>query len=387
MKIIPLCLVFLLAVTAFAAIGCNDRPDDPGDDQGDVTTQTSGGSEQEPSTGEDGETDPERVINFYYSMDIDGNGFWENVRALDYITNIDVILASLPHNVHRVSDDELQNEINMIMASFPSDQRVTDREVEYGDRVNIDYVGSINGVEFPGGSTGGMGTEVTAGSMDYIDDFLFQIIGYMPGETVNVEVTFPDNYHAEDLAGKDALFITEINYIVGAPELNDQFVYSNFHDFYGWSNVAEMETDIRNNLQITDIRAYLSTLQVREIPNVIINYFEQSMLHSYAEAAGHYGMELDEFLLAYSGILSIDELMAMNNDSIREMATLQLFIQTIAEHENISVNRQDVADYFEQYFGSDDFSMFEEEYGLPYLLQFILGEKVLNLVAESLYAR
>ena len=83
--------------------------------------------------------------------------------------------------------------------------------VQDGDSVNIDYVGSIDGVEFEGGSTGVTGTTLVIGSGYYIDDFEEQLIGSHPGDTVDVNVTFPEDYGKEELNGKDALFQVTIN--------------------------------------------------------------------------------------------------------------------------------------------------------------------------------
>ncbi len=92
--------------------------------------------------------------------------------------------------------------------SYSTDTALT---VEDGDTVNIDYVGAVDGIEFDGGSTQGMGTDLVIGSGSYIDDFEDQLIGAHPGETVEVNVTFPDDYSSSDLAGKDAVFTVTIN--------------------------------------------------------------------------------------------------------------------------------------------------------------------------------
>ena len=89
--------------------------------------------------------------------------------------------------------------------------RDTSRAVEYGDEVNIDYVGSVDGVEFEGGSTEGYGASLEIGSHRYIDDFEDQLVGHYIGETVDVYVTFPEDYGKEDLNGKEALFVVTIN--------------------------------------------------------------------------------------------------------------------------------------------------------------------------------
>lgn len=84
-------------------------------------------------------------------------------------------------------------------------------EVADGDTVNIDYVGTVDGVEFAGGNTQGNGTDLVIGSGSYIDDFEEQLIGAHPGDTVEVNVTFPEQYGNEELNGKDAVFEVVIN--------------------------------------------------------------------------------------------------------------------------------------------------------------------------------
>ncbi len=83
--------------------------------------------------------------------------------------------------------------------------------IEDGDTVNIDYVGSIDGVEFDGGSTQGNGADLVIGSGTYIDNFEEQLIGTHPGDTVDVIVTFPEDYGAEELSGQEALFVVTVN--------------------------------------------------------------------------------------------------------------------------------------------------------------------------------
>ncbi len=83
--------------------------------------------------------------------------------------------------------------------------------VQDGDTVNIDYVGTVDGTAFDGGSTDGNGADLVIGSGSYIDDFEEQLIGSHPGDQIRVEVTFPDNYSSEELSGKDAVFDVTVN--------------------------------------------------------------------------------------------------------------------------------------------------------------------------------
>ena len=93
----------------------------------------------------------------------------------------------------------------------PSYSTDTSLTVKDGDTVNIDYVGKIDGTAFDGGSTDGQGTDLVIGSGSYIDDFEDQLVGAHPGDEVEVTVTFPDDYSAADLAGKEAVFDVTVN--------------------------------------------------------------------------------------------------------------------------------------------------------------------------------
>ena len=93
----------------------------------------------------------------------------------------------------------------------PSYDTDSSLEVKDGDTFNIDYVGKIDDVAFDGGSTDGNGTDLVIGSGSYIDNFEEQLIGAHPGDEVEVKVTFPDDYQATDLAGKEAVFDVTVN--------------------------------------------------------------------------------------------------------------------------------------------------------------------------------
>ena len=326
---------------------------------------------------------------FYHSAGIDANGFWEGIKALDYVEIFNYQAMSIPNEVHSITDDELQVEIDNLLANYPS--QIMDRAVADGDLVNIDYVGSVDGVEFANGSTGGMGTDVTAGGADYIDDFLTQIIGYMPGDTVNVEVTFPDPYQNNtDLSGKDALFITTINYIVGEglPELTDDFVRLNLSFDYGWATVDEMKEGIRNNLQKNAIQQYIQQyfteqVNVKSVPDKLTTYQENSMMDYYEYYAAAYGMELDEFLSTYVGYSTEKELKEAAREDNKNSAALSLIFQAVAEDAGIMVSDEDVANYFLKYYGSSDYSSYVESHGLPYLKQIVLRQKVFDCIIEG----
>ena len=108
-------------------------------------------------------------------------------------------------------DDEVNSQVDSLLSqhAFYSDDAT--KEVKDGDTINLDYVGTVDGVAFDGGSTNGNGTTLTIGSGTYIDTFEQQLIGSHPGDSVTVNVTFPEDYGNADLAGKPAVFECVVN--------------------------------------------------------------------------------------------------------------------------------------------------------------------------------
>ncbi len=119
-----------------------------------------------------------------------------------------IVDAVKPFSSSDDADEATTESVTEEGVSYSTDTSLT---IEDGDTVNIDYVGSIDGVEFSGGSTNGAGTDLTIGSGSYIDDFEEQLIGYHPGDTVDVTVTFPEDYGVDELNGQEAVFEVTIN--------------------------------------------------------------------------------------------------------------------------------------------------------------------------------
>lgn len=381
-KIIMCCSIALVVILASALIIVLVNRDTSGDDTLGRYTSGSDASGNDLSYNDTSGNDTAGIA-FSYSEDIDENGFWEGIRALDYVEIFNYQSMTIPNDIHNISDGDLQAAINSLLEYYyPETKQIMDREVADGDRVNIDYVGSVDGVEFDGGSTGGSGTDVTAGSTGYIDDFLTQIIGHMPGETVNVEVTFPDVYENNpDLQGKDAVFVTTINYIVEY-DITDEFIEENLYDGYGWKTIGEMEEGEREGLQKTAVENYIreymqSAVTVSGIPDTVAKYQENSLVFYFQEYAAYYDMTLEEFLQSYEGVSSKDELIEKYSADNLKNATYYLVIQAVAEDAGISASDEDMDNYLPGY------SSYEEEYGLPYLKQYVLALKILDYIIDN----
>ncbi len=373
-KIISVILSGIILTVLFLA-GCNSN-NNPAENN--ANTETTGSYE----TGS---------INndFSYSEGLLDNGFWKDIKALDYVVLCEYSKISIPKNIHDITNEAIQGEIDAILYNYSTIAEITDRPVANGDTVNIDYVGSINDVEFNGGSTDGYGTDVTIGVTQYIDDFLEQLIGHSPGESFDIEVTFPVDYGNEDLNGKDAKFAITINYIVETviPELTDSFVTENL-SIYGWKTIEEMKTDIKNDMQNSAISSYVQNYifentTVKSVPENIIRYQEKSMLQYFRNYAEYYEMEINEFLNTYMELSGIDELIALYSEDMKEIAMQDLITQAIAEDAGISVNNDDVAAYFQYYEGVEDYSEYEATYGMPYLKYIVLNQKVIDYLEDN----
>ena len=376
-----LCFMLVITMLLVPLAGCGSKNDNSADAAASADPTETAGTDN-PSEEPVNDTSADNTA-FSYSEGIDENGFFEGITALDYVEIFDYKALTIPSDLHQISEDKLQAEIDNILTYYSTKEQVTNRAVVDGDTVNIDYVGSADGVEFDGGSTSGAGTDVTIGVTSYIDDFLEQLIGHMPGETLNVEVTFPDVYQNESLQGKDAVFVTTINYIVETeqPELTDDFVETNLTASYGWKTAAEMKEDISAELKETAIQPFISEYMTNEVtissvPDKLTEYQEKAMLQYYRDGAEYYSMEFEEFI-SVMGVSSVDELIESNRDSYLQSAKYTLVAQAVAEDADISVSEDDMVGYF------NDYSQYEEKYGLPYLKQIVLFQKVISYIIDN----
>jgi trigger factor len=322
---------------------------------------------------------------------IDADGFYSGVRALDYVTLPDLDALTIPADVHTPTDDAIQEKISAILANYASAEQITDRAVEDGDTVCIDFVGSIDGVEFEGGNTRGQGTIVTIGVTNYIDDFLQQLIGHKPGETVNVEVTFPEDYGKENLNGKDAVFVTEIHYIAGEeilPTFDDAFVAENLSASYGWNTADDVRTAISESLRTSGIRKYIETYlmentTVRELPAEVLDYQKSALINYYKTYAAYYSVTFEEFISGAAGVDNVQELLAKHEEDITRNATLELIKQAVAEQNDFTCDDAALAAYFLEKSGTEDYSSYLSTYGEGYLRNLVLFENTMAYLTEN----
>ncbi len=328
--------------------------------------------------------------DFTYSKGLDENGFWSGIKALDHVDLCDYEGIAIPADVHEITDERVDSEIAAILADYTTENQITDRVVEDGDTVNIDYIGRIDGEEFAGGNTDGNGAKVTIGVTQYIDDFLEQLIGHTPGETFDVEVTFPTDYQEEELQDKDAVFETTINHIVESetPELTDEFVAQHLTSYYGYETVEDMKSQIHDSMKASAIELYIQNYlmensTVEDVPENLVIYQENTLVLYYMDYAEYYEMDFDEFMPTYLGVSTTEELLEKFRADNEKTAEFYLLLQAVAEDSGISVSDEELPVYFEKNTGSADFSEYEKLYGMPHLKLVALHQAVMDYVTQS----
>ena len=267
--------------------------------------------------------------------------------------------------------------VAQIMKQFPV--KITDRAVEDGDTVNMDYEGKLDGVAFEGGAA--KGAELVAGSQQFVDNFLTKIIGHKPGETFDLEITFPDPYQNNpDLAGKLTIFTVTINYIHGgANEFTDDFVKENldkFRELVG-SKDAEDAEGIRQAIrkyyvdQNMESAIYdrLYEIEVEKIPDALYDYIYNMMDIS---IFNNYQMSIEE--MAEKSSMSAEDL----REHVEQDCKPELVFQAIAEKEGWKITEADFAEAL----GEGDHSDLIETYGKNYIAHYVITTRALKYLRE-----
>lgn len=216
------------------------------------------------------------------------------------------------------------------------------------------------------------------------------MIGHTPGESFDIEVTFPEDYGKEDLNGKDAVFAITVNHIIEQvnPELNDQFVLDNLAADYQWTTVDEMKDGMKEDMQTAAIRNFiqgyiLENSTITELPDEAYTYQENVMVNYYKNSANQYGMEVDAFLAASVGVANLEELMALSTEQVIEAANFTMVLQAIAEDAEIVIGEEEMTKYFLVNAGMNDYSAVIEQYGVAYIKSSILQENILVFITDN----
>ena len=339
-------------------------------------SETETGSEAESETGSEEESETETEFNVADIPEYD---------ASEYVT-----LGEYKDLTVEVTPVEVTDEQVMDKIASETKQTLTEGTVESGDTVNIDYAGKIDGEEFDGGSAEGYDLEI--GSCTFIDGFEDGIIGMQVGDTKDLELKFPEDYHSTDLAGKDVVFTVTVNSISRVPELTDEVADSVVEGMTAEAYQESVRQDLEDQAKESQkteaeqklLQAVYENATIDGYPEENLQYTIKRAKDYYEWLASMYGMSLDDYLKNYG--MTQDEFNEQIQPVAEEALGEEMTLLAIAKEENIEVSDEEyeagLARYAEAQ-GMDDPSKLEEAYGENYIKNSLLQEKVLEFLYEN----
>ncbi len=327
-----------------------------------------------------------------YSEGLTADGKINGVDAASVLNLVDFENISVPADEVKATAEEVDKEIESVLEQhkeLSTDESLT---IADGDVVNIDYVGTIDGVEFEGGNSNGAGYDLTIGSGSFIDDFEQQLIGHKPGEEITVEATFPEDYGDEAVDGKDAIFAVTIHGIQKTPELTDTFVAENLAETEEVSTAAEYRAKIEDKFYKEHLEDFLTNYIIE---NSSVTAYPKDYLKAVKAVTKHD----DENMLSYyqqmfasSNMTAFENLWDLRDDSISDELKYELELNTRAkeatkEHlvyqaifEKAGLTLDMEAHYAEltESNGEDYVTNMKETYGEGYMTQGQIREAVVD---------
>ncbi|MBR2479457.1 MAG: trigger factor [Clostridia bacterium] len=259
----------------------------------------------------------------------------------------DYLGIAVERTVVKASDAEVDEELEIARNRNSREIEITDRAAQLGDVTNIDYEGFCDGVAFDGGKA--EGSPLKLGSGQFIPGFEDQIVGHTIGEEFDVNVTFPEEYHAAELAGKAVVFKVKLNGInaIELPALDDEFA----KDISEFDTLDEYKADLKAKIQkrhdkvaeneVNDqLGNALIDKLVAEIPEEMFDREVENIVRDYDMRLRQQGMSL-ELYFRYTG-LDLDKMREQARPEAVRQVKMRLALEKIAALENIAVSDEDV---------------------------------------------
>ena len=255
--------------------------------------------------------------------------------------------VEVPKSETEVTDEDIDAEIKKEQEKNSRTVTVEDRGAENGDITTIDFEGFVDGVAFEGGK--GTDYPLTLGSGSFIPGFEDQLVGAKAGDHVEVNVTFPEEYQAAELAGKAAVFQCDVNKVETKelPELDDDFA----QDVSEFDTLAEYREDVKKNLtekKEKEARAAKENAAVdkaienaeMEIPDAMLNTQVRQMMNDFASRMQSQGLTMEQYF-QFTGMTAEKMQEEMKPQALKRIQT-RLVLEKIAETENIEVSEDEV---------------------------------------------
>ena len=255
--------------------------------------------------------------------------------------------VEVPKSEVEVTDEEIQAEIDKEREKNSRMIDIDDRAVENGDIIKLDFDGSVDGVPFEGGKAENY--ELTIGSGSFIPGFEDQLIGAKIGEELDVNVTFPEEYHAKDLAGKAAVFKCKVNEIKvkELPEADDEFA-SEVSEF---ETMDEYKADIKKNLLERKERTAKSQKEnavvekiienaTMEIPDAMVDTQIRNQMEDFARRMKSQGLTMEQYF-QFTG-MDVDKMREQMRPEALKRIQNSLVLEAVAKAENIEISDERV---------------------------------------------
>lgn len=253
--------------------------------------------------------------------------------------------------VDAVTDEQVDAEIKRVQERNGRTEEVTDRAAKEGDTANIDYEGFKNGVPFDGGK--GEGYDLVLGSGSFIPGFEEKVVGHSVGEEFDIDVTFPEDYHAEELKGAPVVFKIKINEIKETilPELDDEFA----KDVSEFDTFDEYKADVRAKLEKkasdaadTEVDGQIITKLIEkleaDIPEAMFVQETENFVRDYDNRLRQQGLKLADYLKFTNS--SLDDIRARLRPQAEQQVKTRLALEKIAELEKIEVSAEELEEEF-----------------------------------------
>ena len=250
--------------------------------------------------------------------------------------------------VDEVTDDDVMADIERARDRAARYTEITDRPAKLDDQVNIDYAGFVGEEQFEGGTA--QGHDLVLGSGQFIPGFEDQLVGATVGQELDVKVTFPEQYHADNLAGKEAVFKCKVNSIreKEMPALDDDFVKEASETA---NTVEEYKAEIREKLEKqadqraenvfeNDVLQKVVENAKIDIPEAMVTEQVNNMIRDMEMRLMYQGMRLDDYL-KYTG-QTREDLSKMHHDEAERRVRTQLTLEEIRKAEAIEAEEADI---------------------------------------------
>lgn len=328
-----------------------------------------------------------------FSKYLTDSGYIKDVNASEAITLPEYKGVKVPLSELEMTEEEIEADIQTQLDKYPHLNEDPALAAADGDELNIDYVGTIDGEEFQGGSA--EGADLTLGSNTFIDDFEAQLVGHKPGETVEVQVTFPEDYSSAELAAKDAVFTVTINGIYEPATFDDAFVAENLTAYADTVEGYKQYLKDKHYESSLDswIADYLTeNTTVNSYPNAYVkqlkNLEKYNALQAYETTneyySNYYGYTLYNSFADYVQ-MSETEYDKSLKETCEAQAKNNLIYQAIAEAEGFAPTSDEYFAYLESKNSTtqESYDRQLETYGTGYVVQAYLKEFATNLIKEN----